>query len=166
MRTVLVFGAAAILLLVLCNAAAAQNVASVQLTFFATDNLGYLEFMDLANQSGDIILTQGQSILLNATQPYIVLFVPYNASTSFESWSVQGNATVLPGDYMTNITLYGNTTLVAIATNPAVPVPEFPSGFLVMLLALTIVANTLDGREVSPSATSRGHDTSRNPRVR
>jgi hypothetical protein len=138
LRTGLVFAAAAILLLVLCNTAAAQPYGTVQLTFYATDNLGYLEFLDLANQSGDIILTQGQSILLNTSQPYIILFVPYDSSTMFEEWNIQGDAAVSPGDYMTNITMYTNTILVAIASNPAVPTPEFPSGSLVMLLAFTL----------------------------
>ena len=137
MKLVLVFAAA--VMLVLCNTAAAQSAGTVQLTFFATDNLGYLEFLDLANQTGDIILTQGQSILLNASQSYIILWVPYNASTMFEAWSVQGDAVLAPGNYMTNITVYTNTTLVAIASNPAVPTPEFPSGSLVVLI-LTLAA--------------------------
>ena len=112
---------------------------TAQLTFFATDNTGYLEFMDLANQSGDIILTQGQSILLNASQSYIIMFVPYNQNTIFQSWSSAGDVVLTPGSYMTNMTLTTNATLVAIASTPSIPIPEFTSGFLVIVLAFATI---------------------------
>jgi hypothetical protein len=112
---------------------------TAQLTFFATDSTGYLEFMDLANQSGDIILTQGQSILLNASQSYIIMFVPYNQSTVFQSWCVAGDASLTPGSYMTNMTLTGNTTLVAIASTPSIPIPEFSSSFVIGLAIAAIL---------------------------
>jgi hypothetical protein len=167
LRTVLLCAVATILVLALRNTANAQNVGNAQLTFFATDNLGYLEFMDLANQSGDMILTQGQSILLNASQPYIILFVPYNADTQFESWSVGGDAILTPGDYMTNITVYTNTTLVAIASNPAMPTPEFPFGSLVVLiLALAALIGVLDGRQAQISSTACRPNPQGRPRLR
>ena len=158
-RTALVLLFIVAIVLLVHSAFVTQHVANtqnVQLTFYATDNLGYLEFLDLSNQTGDMILTNGQTILLNATQSYIILFVPYQANTTFESWSVQGDAVLKPGNYMTNVTVYANTTIVAIVSNPAVPVPEFPAGPMVMLLAFAVVIGLLHGRKIPASSKTRG----------
>lgn len=149
------------------NTLRAQPTPTVLLTFYATDNLGFLEFLDLVNATGPLILTSSQSTLLNTSQSYIILFTPYNASTVFEGWSVQGDAVLSHGDYMTNITVYTNTTLVAIASNPAIPTPEFPSGPLVaLILALALVLNLLDGREAQVSSATRSPTPKGHPLLR
>jgi hypothetical protein len=129
---------------------------TAQLTFYSTNNTGYLEFLDLANQSGDIVLTNGQSITLNATQSYIILFVPYDSDTVFEQWAVAGDATLAPGTYMTNMTLTSNTTIVAIAVNPNFPIPEFPSSSLVVSLGIAAIIPQLFRRK----ATAHQNDSS------
>jgi hypothetical protein len=132
---------------------------SAQLTFYATNNTGYLEFLDLANQSGDVVLTNGQSILLNATQTYIILFVPYDSDTVFEQWAVAGDATLAPGTYMTNMTLTSNTTIVAIAVNPNFPVPEFSSSSLVVIYGLALVFPLLLRRKTAANQDHSASDT-------
>jgi hypothetical protein len=76
---------------------------------------------------------------LNASQSYIIMFVPYNQNTIFQSWSSAGDVVLTPGSYMTNMTLTTNATLVAIASTPSIPIPEFTSGFLVIVLAFATI---------------------------
>jgi hypothetical protein len=123
---------------------------TAQLTYFSGRS-GYLEFLNFANQSGDVILTDGQTMVMNMSQIYIILFVPYDPNTQFLEWVVQGHADLMNNtQYMTQIMFYGDTTLVAI-TNPAIPIPEFQSGSMVTVLALTTIVGAIFWRKGSVS---------------
>ncbi len=123
---------------------------TAHLQYFSNNN-GYLEFLNLANQSGPRILNDGQSLTLNVSQSYIILFVPYNPHMQFSQWIIQGHATLLNATvYMTNLTMYGDTILVAITNQPGMAMPEFSPGILVLPLAFATLFNLLFWWKISP----------------
>ncbi len=101
--------------------------------------IGYLEFLNFANATGDIILTEGQSIPLPTNVTFVIIFTPYpaHANAEFMRWIFEGDA-VLSNEtaYITDLTLFGDTVLTAISSAPT-PVPEFPQA-AIAIVALVV----------------------------
>lgn len=88
-----------------------------------TSTRGFVCFLNYANASGPLCLTDGQ----NATLPvgnYVAEASPHNASDSFVKWFTQGQITVNnQTSYITNVTVQGNGVL-GLVYAPAIPTPE------------------------------------------
>ena len=88
-----------------------------------TGTRGFVCFLNYANASGPICLTDGQ----NATLPvgsYVAEAAPRNASDSFVKWFTQGQITVAnQTSYITDLTVQGNGVL-GLVYAPAIPTPE------------------------------------------
>lgn len=54
----------------------------------------------------------------------------------------------------------GLATRTGFTVTAATPVPEFPSSFMVLLLALAVVINSIHGRKTAPSSTAHQFDPS------
>ena len=102
---------------------ATQNQTKGILTF--TGTRGFVCFLNYANASGPLCLTDGQ----NTTLPlgsYVIVAAPHSASDSFVKWFTQGQITVNnQTSYITNVTVQGNGVL-GLVYAPATPTPEIP----------------------------------------
>lgn len=112
--------------------------------WFFSGNTGFVEFLNYANASGPMILTDGQHHAFPANRAYIIIFTPYDSNVQFEHWVIDaaGNTTLLdPSSYMTNMTLRGDTILIA-ETNvpvPSIPTPEFSTPLAVLFAAVAVL---------------------------
>jgi hypothetical protein len=111
---------------------------------------GFVCFLNYANASGPICLTDGQNTTLPVGS-YVAEAAPHNVSDSFVNWFTQGQISVKnETSYITDVTVQGDGVL-GLVYAPAVPTPEFvPQVVSVTLMACLIGALLLSKRKSKP----------------
>jgi hypothetical protein len=100
---------------------ATQNQTEGIVTF--TGTRGFVCFLNYANASGPLCLTNGENTTLPVGK-YIAEAAPRNATDSFVKWFTQGQITVdNQTSYITDVTVRGNGVL-GLVYAPALPTPE------------------------------------------
>jgi len=127
------------------------NLAAVFLPATQTEGLvtftgtrGFVCFLNYANATGPLCLTDGQNTTLPVGR-YIAEATPRNASDSFVKWFTQGQITVAnQTSYITDVTVQGNGVL-GLVFAPAVPTPEIlpqvvPATFVTCLIGALLLS--------------------------
>lgn len=103
---------------------------------------GFVCFLNYANASGPVCLTDGQNVTLPAGE-YVAEAAPYNMSDSFVNWSTQGQIRVdNQSAYITNLTVNGDGVLGLVYV-AATPVPEIELGATPIMLVACLTCTML-----------------------
>ncbi len=102
---------------------------------------GFVCFLNYANASGPVFLTDGQNVTLPAGE-YVAEASPYNMSDTFVKWSTQGQISVdNQSSYITNLTVSGNGVLGLVYAE-TMPTPEIALGATPIII-VSCLASTL-----------------------
>ena len=119
---------------------ATQNQAEGTVTF--TGTRGFVCFLNYANASGPLCLTDGQNTTLPVGS-YVAEAAPRNASDSFVKWFTQGQITVdNQTSYITDVIVQGNGVL-GLVYAPAIPTPEIPLQVVPVTLVTCLIGALL-----------------------